>query len=330
MLGDPNPVGANVAVPRADGTPAAGTTTFEASMTVNIAGEIFTLKGTLDNAAIVVEYHAEFDKAVSLGSIDTIATEIGNALNFPELGNLVKETHTQIGGLPVVGGIVNCHRDRHHPDHRSRDQHRDEDLRGRPGPRLHHVRTATPDAVRHHPGLPRLPRHESEQGPGGRTQQLPMADVPMNGGSGQRPGAPRRRDEARAARWRWSCSGSVWTPRRRSGPGADTILSVRLGDLTLGELIRFLVDKAEPGLDVQLTPPWDFLNTINLHSFTFEVDLTRFRIGFRYDDIGFARRSSACPASRSSTRPRRRTGPSRSTSRCSARSSGWTSPRTPV
>ena len=107
MLGDPNPVGANVAVPRADGTPAAGTTTFEASMTVNIAGEIFTLKGTLDNAAIVVEYHAEFHKAVSLGSIETIATEIGNALNFPELGNLVKETHTQIGGLPVVGGIVN-------------------------------------------------------------------------------------------------------------------------------------------------------------------------------------------------------------------------------
>ena len=107
MLGDPNPVGANVAVPRADGTPAAGTTTFEASMTVNIAGEIFTLKGKLDNAAIVVEYHAEFDKAVSLGSIETIATEIGNALNFPELGNLVNETHTQIGELPVVGGIVN-------------------------------------------------------------------------------------------------------------------------------------------------------------------------------------------------------------------------------
>ena len=71
------------------------------------------------------------------------------------------------------------------------------------------------------------------------------------------------------------------------GPGVDTILSVRLGDLTLGDLIRFLVDKAEPGLDVKLTPPWDFLNTINLHDFTFEVDLTRFRIGFRYDDIGF-------------------------------------------
>jgi hypothetical protein len=108
MLGDPNAAGADTAVQRANLTPAAGTTTIDASMTVNIAGEIFTLKGTMDNAAIVVEYHAGFDKAVSLGSIDTIATEIGNALHFPELGTLVTDTHNQIGQLPVVGGIVNA------------------------------------------------------------------------------------------------------------------------------------------------------------------------------------------------------------------------------
>src|SRR3954449_6105224 len=70
------------------------------------------------------------------------------------------------------------------------------------------------------------------------------------------------------------------------GPGRDTVLAVRLGDRSLGELIRFLVDKADPGLDFQLPPPWDVLNTINLHDFTFEVDLTRSRIGFRYDGIG--------------------------------------------
>ncbi len=86
--------------------PPTGTTTINASMTVNIAGEIFTLAGKLDNANIVVEYHAPFDKAVSLGSIDTIATELGNALNFPELGTLVTQTHTETKNLPVLGGIV--------------------------------------------------------------------------------------------------------------------------------------------------------------------------------------------------------------------------------
>lgn len=86
--------------------PPTGTTTINASMTVNIAGEIFTLAGKLDNANIVVEYHAPFDKAVSLGSIDTIATELGNALHFPELGTLVTQTHTETKNLPVLGGIV--------------------------------------------------------------------------------------------------------------------------------------------------------------------------------------------------------------------------------
>lgn len=111
MLGDPQPA-ANVVVPNAvagvAGAAPGATTTIAASMTVNIAGEIFTLAGKLDNANIVVEYHAPFDTAVSLGSIDTIATEIGNALHFPELGTLVTTTHNDIGQLPVVGGIVNA------------------------------------------------------------------------------------------------------------------------------------------------------------------------------------------------------------------------------
>ncbi len=71
------------------------------------------------------------------------------------------------------------------------------------------------------------------------------------------------------------------------GPGRDAVLAVRLGDMRLGDLLVFLVDKAAPGSNFQLTPPWDFLNAVNLHDFTFEVDLTRFRIGFRYDGIGF-------------------------------------------
>jgi LysM repeat protein len=73
------------------------------------------------------------------------------------------------------------------------------------------------------------------------------------------------------------------------GSGTDTILAVQFGDITLGEMLEYLVNKAEPGLDFKLTPPWDLLNTINLHDFTFELDITNFRIGFSYDglDVSF-------------------------------------------
>ena len=67
--------------------------------------------------------------------------------------------------------------------------------------------------------------------------------------------------------------------------GTDTILTVQFGDVTLGEMLTYLVSKAEPGLDFKLTPPWDLLNTINLHDLVFEVDLTNFRVGFGYDGL---------------------------------------------
>jgi hypothetical protein len=84
---------------------AAATTNFAASMTVNIAGEVFTLKGKLDTHNIVVEYHEPFDKAISLGTIETIADEIGAALHFDELGSVIRTAHEDIGKLPVVGEI---------------------------------------------------------------------------------------------------------------------------------------------------------------------------------------------------------------------------------
>ena len=71
------------------------------------------------------------------------------------------------------------------------------------------------------------------------------------------------------------------------GPGIDTILAARFGDLSLGEVLEYLVSKAEPGLDFKLTPPWDLLNAINLRNFTFEVDITNFRVGFSYDHLDF-------------------------------------------
>jgi hypothetical protein len=74
-------------------------------MTVNIAGEAFTLKGRLDTNNIVVEYHEPFDKAISLGTIETIADEIGKALQFDDLGGIIRSTHDSIKALPVVGEI---------------------------------------------------------------------------------------------------------------------------------------------------------------------------------------------------------------------------------
>jgi LysM repeat protein len=71
------------------------------------------------------------------------------------------------------------------------------------------------------------------------------------------------------------------------GPGIDTILQARFGDLSVGQVIEYLVHKAEPSFDFKLSPPWDLLNKINLQSFVFEVDITNRRVGFQYNDIGF-------------------------------------------
>ena len=52
-------------------TPAAGsTTTFEGSIALSVAGHTYTLTGTLGDA-LIVEYHADFDQAISLGLVGT-------------------------------------------------------------------------------------------------------------------------------------------------------------------------------------------------------------------------------------------------------------------
>ncbi|MDJ0824020.1 MAG: LysM peptidoglycan-binding domain-containing protein [Rhodobacter sp.] len=73
----------------------------------------------------------------------------------------------------------------------------------------------------------------------------------------------------------------------RFGPGVDTILQARFGDLSVGAVIEYLVNKAEPNFDFKLGPPWDALNKINLKNFVFQVDLTNRRAGIQYNDIGF-------------------------------------------
>lgn len=88
-------------------TPAAtgSTTTVEGSITLSIAGHNFTLTGTLGDH-LIVEYHADFDQAISLGTVGAIAPSIAGALNFPDLANEITGTLGQVQQLPAIGPIA--------------------------------------------------------------------------------------------------------------------------------------------------------------------------------------------------------------------------------
>ena len=79
----------------------------EGSVTVSIAGHTYTLTGTL-GSSVIVEYHAAFEDAISLGSIDQIATKIGEDLHVPGLGADITTARDQLNQLqlPVVGDLV--------------------------------------------------------------------------------------------------------------------------------------------------------------------------------------------------------------------------------
>jgi hypothetical protein len=103
MLADPNPP----AVPAVGTTTdTASTTNIGASLTINIAGELFTLTGKFDSNDVVVEYHQPFDKAVSLGTIASIAHEIAKALSVPELETAITTTHDQVKNLKPLQSIL--------------------------------------------------------------------------------------------------------------------------------------------------------------------------------------------------------------------------------
>ncbi len=84
---------------------AASTTTVEGSITLTIADHIYTLSGTL-GTDLIVEYHATFDDAISLGTVGAIAPSIATAFNFPDLATEITNTLNQVGQLPVVGPIA--------------------------------------------------------------------------------------------------------------------------------------------------------------------------------------------------------------------------------
>ena len=66
---------------------------------------------------------------------------------------------------------------------------------------------------------------------------------------------------------------------------AGPIFEARLGDLSLGDIVRQVVHLADPSLDFKLAPPWDVLNSVNLRDLTFKIDTSESRVGFSYMDI---------------------------------------------
>jgi hypothetical protein len=108
MLDNPQPSNVFAAAddPPADTDPKPPKT-FIATMTVKIAGETFTLSGSLDPHNIIVEYHKPFENSISLGNIETIAEEIGTALHFDDLKGHIQEAHTALAKLTVLGEIGN-------------------------------------------------------------------------------------------------------------------------------------------------------------------------------------------------------------------------------
>ena len=129
----PNPPGTPPVLLTPAAAPAAATTattTFDGSITLSIAGQTYTLTGTLGND-LIVEYHADFAQAIGLGTVGDIATSIATAVGFADLATEITGTLTQLETLPPpVGSVISASGGRDRPDHRPGDQHPDEDLRG--------------------------------------------------------------------------------------------------------------------------------------------------------------------------------------------------------
>lgn len=91
--------------PAATGGGGGGSTTVEGSITLTIGPKTYTLTGTLGDH-LIVEYHATFEDSISLGSVDTIATEIGTAMGFPGFGAEIQSVHSSLAQVPVLGSIA--------------------------------------------------------------------------------------------------------------------------------------------------------------------------------------------------------------------------------
>ena len=75
----------------------------------------------------------------------------------------------------------------------------------------------------------------------------------------------------------------------------QTILTIRLGDLSLGEILDYLIGLAVPGESRRLSTPWDVLYQVNFKNLSLKVNLTTSDVELNYLaalDLGFAQFTS--------------------------------------
>ena len=74
------------------------------------------------------------------------------------------------------------------------------------------------------------------------------------------------------------------------GTNQDTILTVQFKDISVGDVLTFLVNLVDPYLDFKLDSPWDALNNFSLDSFALTVNITQKTVGILYTspiNLGF-------------------------------------------
>jgi LysM repeat protein len=73
------------------------------------------------------------------------------------------------------------------------------------------------------------------------------------------------------------------TTRKKDGVDVQvSILRISLGDISLGEIIEYLVNLANPNISFRLEGPWDALNSLNLKNLALVVDLVNNTVGIEY------------------------------------------------
>jgi hypothetical protein len=66
---------------------------------------------------------------------------------------------------------------------------------------------------------------------------------------------------------------AVLTTEEDANKQKITVLTASLGDLSFGDIVTYLVNLVDPGLNFKLEPPWDFLNQINFKNLQFKLKL---------------------------------------------------------
>lgn len=92
--------------------PGAAITTIEGGVTffIDPPGQLYTLSGTFNTGttqpSFIMEYHATFDDALTLGPIGEILPGITKALGFKEVSEALEKAGNELAKLPAIGPIL--------------------------------------------------------------------------------------------------------------------------------------------------------------------------------------------------------------------------------